>query len=100
MEQETKTWKKHREDDGIIRVSAKSNAKAVSGSITKKVEAEGKAEIHTVGAGALNQAVKAIAMSRGYLAVAGRDAVVRPGFGLTSIEDKDRTLIKLFVSLV
>jgi stage V sporulation protein S len=89
----------HRAEDGIIRVSAKSNAKAVSGSITKKVETEGKAEIHTVGAGALNQAIKAVAMSRGHLAIGGRDAVIRPGFGLTKIEDEDRTVIKLFVSL-
>jgi stage V sporulation protein SpoVS len=50
--------------------------------------------------GALNQATKAIAMARGFVANKGRDLVVRPGFGDTTIDGEERTLIKQFVSII
>lgn len=83
-----------------IRVRADSNCKAVAGSITKSLEAGKTVEVQTIGAGALNQAVKAIAMTRTNVSRAGRDAVTKQGFGDTMIDGKERTLIKQFVSLV
>ena len=82
----------------VIRVRANSNPRAVAGSITKILEDGKTAEVQTIGAGALNQATKAIAMSRGFVANKGRDAVVRPGFGDTEIDGKQKTLIRQFVS--
>jgi stage V sporulation protein S len=83
-----------------IKVSAKSNVKSVAGSITKTLEGGNVAEVVTIGAGALNQATKAIAMARGFVANKGRDAVVRPGFGDTIIDGGERTVIKQFVSII
>jgi stage V sporulation protein S len=83
-----------------IKVSSKSNVKSVAGSITKTLEDGNVAEVTTIGAGALNQAVKAIAMARGFVANKGRDLVVRPGFGDTTIDGEERTLIKQFVSII
>lgn len=83
-----------------IKVSSKSNVKSVAGSITKTLEEGNIAEVTTIGAGALNQATKAIAMARGFIANKGRDAVVRPGFGDTVIDGEERTLIKQFVSII
>ena len=56
--------------------------------------------LHCCGASAVSQAIKAIAVARGFLASGGRDAVVRPGFDSTIIDGEDRTIIKLFISLV
>lgn len=84
----------------IIKVSAKSNVKSVAGSITKTLEEGNTAEVLTIGAGALNQAVKAIAMTRGFVANKGRDAVTRQGFGDVIIDGEERTLIKQYVTLI
>ena len=82
-----------------IRVSGKSDCKAVAGSITKSLESGNIVEVCTIGAGALNQAVKAIAMTRGYIASKGYDVVTRPGFADTTIDGEERTVIKQIVSL-
>jgi stage V sporulation protein S len=83
-----------------IKVSSKSNVKSVAGSITKTLEEGSVAEVSTIGAGSLNQATKAIAMSRGFIANKGRDLVVRPGFGDTTIDGEEKTVIKQFVSII
>lgn len=83
----------------VINVSAKSSVSKVAGYITKTLEEGKQAEIRTVGAAALNQAVKSVAKSRGFMAAKGRDAIVRPGFGDTVINGEEKTMIKLFVSL-
>jgi stage V sporulation protein S len=83
-----------------IKVASKSNVKSVAGSITKTLEDGNIAEVTTIGAGSLNQATKAIAMARGFIANKGKDAVVRPGFGDTTIDGEERTVIKQYASLV
>lgn len=87
------------------KVSGSSNVKAVAGSIAHTLKGDGNTEASNVilsccGASALSQAVKAIAVARGFLASNGRDAIVKPGFDTTTIAGEERTVIKLFVSLV
>ena len=83
-----------------LKVSAKSPVPGVAGSITKALE-EGYrvVEVQTIGAGALNQAVKGIAIARGFVANKGRDLIVKPGFGDAIIEGEVRTQIKCYVSI-
>lgn len=84
----------------VLKVSSKSPVKGVAGSITKALEEGNLVEVQTIGAGALNQAIKACAMARGFVGNKGRDLIVRPGFGETIIDGEERTQIKLFISIL
>lgn len=82
----------------ILKVSTKSNPNSVAGVITAMVKENGKVEIQSIGAGALNQAIKAIAIARGYIAPSGLNLVCIPAFTEVEVEDEgDRTGIKLIV---
>lgn len=70
--------------DGIIRVGAGSDPQAVASSINNAFYDSVEVTMRAVGAAAVNQAVKAIAIARGYIATRGMDLVCRPGF--TNIE--------------
>ena len=59
----------------ILKVSAKSSPNAVAGAIAGVIRETGEVEVQAVGAGAANQAIKAVAIARGYLAPAGIDLV-------------------------
>ena len=80
-----------------LKVSLKSNPAKVAGAIAGVVREEGKTEIQTIGAGSLNQAVKAVAIARGYLAPGGIDLIIIPGFQTINIDGEERTAIKLIV---
>jgi len=80
-----------------LKVSTKSDPAKVAGAIAGVIREEGKAEIQTVGAGSLNQAVKAIAIARGYVAPGGIDLIIIPGFQDIDIDGEERTAIKLIV---
>jgi stage V sporulation protein S len=67
-------------DDAMLRVSASSNPQSVASAIAHAVYEGGKCELRAVGAGAVNQAVKAIAIARGYAAPRGLDLVCIPAF--------------------
>lgn len=67
-------------EDSTLRVSANSNSQSVASAIAHAVYENGKCELRAVGAGAVNQAVKAIAIARGYAAPRGIDLVCIPGF--------------------
>lgn len=82
-----------------LRVSTKSQPKAVAGAIAAKINEFEKAEILAVGAGAVNQAIKAIAITRGFLAPQGIDLVVIPAFANVEIDGVTRTSIKLLVEI-
>lgn len=82
-----------------LRVSTKSQPKAVAGAIAAMVNDNNKAEIIAVGAGAVNQAVKAIAITRGFMAPRGIDLVVIPAFANVEIDGSVRTSIKLIVEI-
>ncbi len=78
----------------ILRVSANSAPNSVAGAIASVMREQGEVEIQAVGAGATNQAVKAIAIARGYLAPVDIDLVCVPTFTNVVINDQERTAIK------
>ena len=79
----------------ILKISSKSNPNSVAGAIAGLVKESNKAEMQAIGAGALNQAVKAVA--RGFVAPSGVDLVCIPAFAEVEVEGEDRTGIKLIV---
>jgi stage V sporulation protein S len=81
----------------IIKVSGTSRTSAVAGAIAGVVRENKKAEVQAIGASAINQAVKAMALARGYLTSDGFDIVFIPEFVDVQIEDKVRTAIKFTV---
>ena len=81
----------------ILKVSAKSNPNSVAGALAGVLREKGGAEIQAIGAGALNQAVKSIAIARGFVAPGGIDLVCVPAFRDIDIEGEERTAIKLIV---
>lgn len=82
----------------IIKVSSKSVSQKVAGSIANSFREGSKCvEIQTVGAGAVNQAIKAISIARGYVAPLGLNLVCTPAFYDVIIDDKEKTAIKLIV---
>jgi len=82
----------------LIRVSANSRSTAVAGAIAGVVREHGRAEVQTIGAGAVNQAVKASAIARGYLLLDGINVALVPSFGEVDIEGAERTTIPLEVT--
>jgi stage V sporulation protein S len=82
---------------GILKVSARSRSTAVAGAIAGTVRESGRAEAQAIGAGAVNQAVKAVAIARGYLALDGIDVICIPAFTEVEIEGLERTAVKLVV---
>ncbi len=80
-----------------LRVSAKSKPNTVAGAVAGVIREQGVVEVQTVGAGALNQAIKAIAIARGFLAPSGIDLVCVPSFSDIEIDGAERTAIRLLV---
>jgi stage V sporulation protein S len=80
-----------------IKVSAKSRSTAVAGAIAGVIRENKHAEVQAIGAGAVNQAIKAVAIARGYLEQDGLDIYVIPTFAEVDINGEERTAVKLFV---
>ena len=81
----------------VLKVSSKSNPNSVAGALAGVLREKGSAEIQAIGAGALNQAVKAIAIARGFVAPSGMDLVCVPAFTDINIEGDQKTAIKLIL---
>ena len=82
----------------VIKVSSKSISQKVAGSIANSFrEGVNVVEIQSVGAGAVNQAIKAISIARGYVAPLGYNLVCTPAFYDVIIDGKEKTAIKLLV---
>lgn len=81
----------------ILKISSKSNPNSVAGAIIGMINENKKVELNAIGAGAVNQAVKAIAIARGYIAPTGKNLVCVPAFTTMNIEDMDRTGIKFII---
>jgi stage V sporulation protein S len=81
----------------ILKVSSNSNPNSVAGALAGVIREHGKAEIQAIGAGAINQAVKAIAIARGFVSPSGIDLVCIPAFTDIEIDGEERTAIKLIV---
>ena len=81
----------------VLRVSALSRSGRVAGAIAGVIRTYGRADVQAIGAGATNQAIKAIAIARDYLQPDGLDLVVVPTFIDVRIANEDRTAIRLVV---
>lgn len=81
----------------VIKVSAHSRSTAVAGAIAGVMRDTRHAEVQAIGASAVNQAIKAIAIARGYLSLDGIDIVCVPEFVEVDIEGKERTAVKFII---
>ncbi len=79
----------------ILKVSSRSAPNSVAGAIAGVIRDSGSVEIQAVGAGAANQAIKAVAIARGYLAPLGIELICIPAFGTVTIDSEERTMIRL-----
>ena len=81
----------------LLKVSTKSNPNAVAGAIANIIKVQKKVEIQAIGAGSINQVVKAIAIARGFVAPSGKNLICIPAFVDITIDGEERTAIKLIV---
>jgi stage V sporulation protein S len=81
----------------VIKVAARSRSTAVAGAIAGVVRENGRAEVQAIGAGAVNQALKAAAIASGYLELDGIAIVCIPSFVEVEIDGQERTAIKLSI---
>jgi stage V sporulation protein S len=81
----------------VLKVSSKSNPNSVAGALAGVIREQGAVEIQTVGAGALNQAIKAVAIARGFIAPSGMELTCIPAFADIQINGEERTAIRLLI---
>lgn len=81
----------------VIKVSARSRTAAVAGAIAGVMREVNRAEVQAIGAGAVNQALKAIVIAKGYLAEEGVNIVCEPSFVEVNIDEQERTAIRIVV---
>lgn len=81
----------------VLKVSSRSSPNSVAGALAGVVRQHGAAQIQVIGAGALNQAIKAVAIARGYVAPSGIELVCIPTFADVEIDGEARTAIRLSV---
>lgn len=82
----------------VIKVSARSRTAAVAGAIAGVVRESQRAEVQAIGAGAVNQAIKAIVIAKGYLEEEGVQVVCDPSFVDVEIDDQERTAVRIVVA--
>ena len=82
---------------GLLKVSSRSNPNAVAGAFAGVVREQGHVEVQVVGAGALNQAIKAVAIARSMLVAQGIELVCIPSFAEIEIDGEPRTALQLVV---
>ena len=81
----------------VLKVSTKSNTNSVAGALAAILKEKSLVEIQAIGAGAINQAIKSVAIARGFIAPSGKDIVCIPAFTDIQIDGEERTAIKLIV---
>ena len=81
----------------LIKVASDSRSTAVAGAIAGVMREQDSVDVQAIGAGAVNQAVKAVAIARGYLELDGIDIICIPLFVEVSIEGQERTAVRLHV---
>ena len=81
----------------ILKVGSKSNPNSVAGALSNLLKEKNNVEIQAIGAGALNQAIKAVAIARGFVAPSGLNLVCVPAFTDIVIDGEERTAIKLII---
>ena len=90
----------HTLETSMIKVSANSRTAAVAGAIAGVIRDHKHAEVQAIGAGAVNQAIKALVLATGYLKLDGIEVACTPEFADVTIDDKVRTAIKLVIDPV
>jgi len=78
-----------------LKVSSKSNPNSIGGAIAGAIRENKDVVVSVIGAGAMNQAMKGIAIANGFLAPNGIRLSVVPGFGSVEIDGENRTIINL-----
>ena len=81
----------------VIKVSSKSNPNSVAGAIASMIKENDVVEVETIGAGALNQAIKGCIIARGFLVAGGIDLIFTPSFMQIELDGLERSGIKLIV---
>lgn len=81
----------------VVKVAANSRSTSVAGAIAGIVREKGRVDVQAIGAGAVNQAIKAIAIARGYLQMDGIDVFCIPTFSEVMIDGKERTAVKFAI---
>jgi stage V sporulation protein S len=81
----------------VLKVSTRSRPSAVAGAIAGVIRESGVAEVQSIGAGATNQAIKAVAIARSYLNEEGIDIICVPSFIDVAIDEEERTAIRLLI---
>ena len=81
----------------LVKVAATSRSTAVAGAIAGVMRERGYVDVQAIGAGAVNQAIKAVAIARGYLELDGIDIVCVPMFVEVIIDGQERTAVRLCV---
>ena len=81
----------------ILKVSSKSSPNSIAGALAGVVREKGSAELQAVGAGAINQAVKSVAIARGFVAPSGVDLICIPAFTDIQINGEEKTALKIIV---
>ena len=81
----------------ILKVSAKTDVNKAAGAIAGVMRGDGRVEVQAIGAAAVNQAIKAITTTRGFVAPSGIDLIIVPGFRVLEIDGEERTSICLTV---
>ena len=90
-------YRKRGKNMETLKVSSKSDANKVAGALANVLREKKTVEIQAIGAGALNQAIKAIAIARGFVAPSGKNLICIPAFSDIIIDGEERTAIKLIV---
>ncbi len=80
-----------------LKVRSKSNPNSIAGALANVLKEKNTVEIQAIGAGALNQAIKAIAIARGFVAPSGKNLICIPAFTDIMIDGEERTAIKLII---
>ena len=81
----------------ILKISANSSPNGVAGAIAGLVKENGKVEMQAIGAGAINQAIKAVAIARGFVAPSGVELTCTPSFTEVTIDNEEKTGIRFTV---
>lgn len=81
----------------LLKVSSQSRTSAVAGAIAGTYRDHGRAEIQAIGAGAVNQAIKALVIARGYLAEEGKETIFVPSMIVIDVDGEERTAIRFSV---
>ena len=83
-----------------LKVGSKSNPNSLAGALANVLRNNKSVEIQAIGAGALNQAIKGIAIARGFVAPSGKNLVCIPAFTDIEIDGEERTAIKLIIESI